>query len=63
MFLVSSSVSEFYKIYVGSYGQTIKNMGLGRHLRGKFNSHVKQLETRLYKRRMKNFNNWYFNKS
>lgn len=34
------------------FGQTLE--------RGKFNSHVKQLETRLYKRKMKNFNNWYF---
>lgn len=29
--------------------------------RGKLNSCVKQLETRLYKGKMKNFNNWYFN--
>lgn len=34
------------------FGQTVE--------RRKFNLCVKQLETRLYKRKIKNFNNWYF---
>lgn len=36
-----------------NFGQTLE--------KGKLNSCVKQLETRLCKRKMKNFNSWYFN--
>lgn len=43
-------------------GRQSQKYGFGQTLeRGKFSSCVKQLETRLYKRKMKNFNNWYLN--